>query len=319
LFGIDFAAHYSIREQLRFACIVLGSVIALSIVAEIFFPGLFPHLGPDPSAWQGIFGHKNTLGRIIALAAVAFLSLPRRRNTLVIVTLMVMAGALLVVAHSASSLVELIVLVVISQVLGLLRWTPSKLIVTAFLSLLIAIPTAYLVLTNLDRVAGMLGRDATLTGRTEIWRLASESIARRPILGYGYDVFWDSSSQEGTRIRSAVGWEAPTAHDGYLEVLLDLGFAGLLLYAVACVVTVRRAVILFRRGPASNMIWPLLFMAEVLLSQITESTVIRPNSIFWIMSVAIAFSVSKTPIVLDGTMSDRDPSESLPEAVLAEV
>jgi O-antigen ligase len=321
LFGIDFAVRYSIREQLRLACIVLVSVILLSIATQIFLPGLIPHFGPDPSVWQGVFGKKNTLGKIVVLGAAAFLSRPRhsRRETVLIVTLMVIACALVAASHSASSLVELVAIVLISRVLGALQWRPSMLLFTAFLSLLIGVPTVYWALNNFERVTGVLGRDPTLTGRTEIWRFAIKSIASRPFLGYGYDVFWDFSSQEAARIRGAVGWEAPGAHNGYMDLLLDVGLAGFLLYAVAYVVTVRRAVMLFRRDPANNMIWPLLFLAEVLLSQITESSIVKPDLIYWILYVSIIFSVSKQSIVLEGELRDGYPAESLPEAVLTEV
>ena len=104
-----------------------------------------------------------------------------------------------------------------------------------------------------------------------------------------------------------------------MDLLLDVGLAGFLLYAVAYVVTVRRAVILFRRDPGNNMIWPLLFLAEVLLSQITESSIVKPDLIYWIFYVSIIFSVSKQSIVLEGGPRDGYPAESLSEAVLTEV
>src|ERR1700722_12369400 len=49
LFGIEIAIRYSIREQMRIACMVLGSVILLSVATQIFLPGLVPQLGPDSS------------------------------------------------------------------------------------------------------------------------------------------------------------------------------------------------------------------------------------------------------------------------------
>jgi exopolysaccharide production protein ExoQ len=318
LFGIEIAVRYSIREQVRLACIVLGSVILLSIATQIFLPDLLPQVGPDPSVWQGAFGQKNTLGRIVVLAAVAFLSRPRgsRRDTVLIIALMLVAGAVVVAAHSASSLVELVVIVLISRALGGLRWRPSRFV---FLSLLIAIPTVYLALNNLDRVTAVLGRDSTLTGRTELWRFVGRSIASRPILGHGYGVFWQFSSEEATRIRGAIGWDAPSAHDGYMDLLLDVGIVGLLLYVVAFVVTLRRAVILYRNGDANNMTWPLLLLTEILLCQITEASIVSPHSTYWILYVAVAFSVSKPPVDLEGRIPDVNLVESVPEAVLTEV
>jgi len=314
LFGIEIAVRYSIREQLRLACIILGSVVLLSVAAQMLLAGDLP-------VWLGAFSNKNTFGRMIVFAAAAFLSRPRhsRRDTLLTVTLMAIAGALVVASHSAGSLVELIAIVLISCALGALRWRPSMLILTVFLSLLIAIPTVYLAMNNLDRVTAGLGRDSSLTGRTELWRYVADSIASHPILGHGYGVFWEFSSQEATRIRGAIGWEAPSAHDGYLDLLLDVGLVGLLLYAVAYAVTVRRAVVLFRRGPANDMIWPLLLLAEIFLCQITEASIVTPHSTYWIMYVGTVFSVSKPFNVPQDRIRDRDPVESLAEAVLTEV
>jgi exopolysaccharide production protein ExoQ len=320
LFGIDFALRYSIREQLRWVCIVLASVVVLSIAAEIFLPGVLPHVDPDPSIWQGIFGQKNTLGKIVVLAAAAFLSRPRVswRDNFLIVTLMVIAGAVVIAAHSASALVELVGIIAISRVLGVLRWKSSILIVTVFLTLLVAVPAVYLTISNFDRVTAALGRNPTLTGRTELWRLARQSIQQRPILGYGYDVFWEFTSEDATRIRSSIGWDAPSTHNGLLELLLDVGFVGLLLYAVAYLVTLRRAAILFRTDPSNDMTWPILLLAEGFLCQITESTIVKPNLIYWILFIAVAVSVTSAPVLVERTVRDEDPAELVSEPVLTE-
>jgi exopolysaccharide production protein ExoQ len=320
LFGIEIAILYSTREQLRLICIVLGSVILLSLLAQIFLPGLLPQVNADPSAWQGAFGQKNMFGKIVVLGAAAFLCRPRhsRRDTVLIAVLMVIAGALIVLAHSMSSLVELVALVVIFRMLGVLRWRPSKLIITTFLILSITIPMLFLTVNNFASLTAALGRDATLTGRTELWRFATQSIRSRPILGYGYGVFWDASSQEAALIRSTIKWDAPSAHNGYMDLLLGVGVVGLLLYAVAYVVAVRRAFILFRNDPENDTVWPLVLLAEILLCQLTEATIVSPHSIYWTLYVATCFSISKPFIVLEDRIRIGEPAESLPETALTE-
>jgi exopolysaccharide production protein ExoQ len=320
LFGIDMAVHYSTGDQLRLAGTVLGSVIILSILTEIFLPGFLPHAA-GASFWQGAFGQKNTFGKIVVLASAAFLSRPRqsKRDIRIIVTLITIMIALVVASQSASALVELVALVLISGTFGALRWKRSKLAIAAFIVLIIAIPTAYLALNNLAAVTAVLGREATLTGRTVLWRLTLESIARQPYLGHGYGVFWEFSSQEATRIRSLIGWDAPSAHDGYLGLLLDVGILGLLLFVVAYFVTARRAIHRFRMGLQDQMLWPLLLLVEVFLCQLTETSVVSPNSIYWILFVAIAFSLSQPLIVDDDWASDEEPEAFLPQPALTGV
>ena len=320
LFGIDIAVHYSLHEQLRFAGIVLGSVIILSILTEIFLPGFLPHAA-GASFWQGAFGQKNTFGKIVVLASAAFLSRPRqsKRDIQIIVALIMMTVALVVASHSASSLLELVALVLISRTFGALRWKRSKLMVTAFVMLIIAVPTVYLALDNLNTVTAVFARDSTLSGRTVLWELTMESIARQPYLGHGYGVFWEFSSQEATRIRAMIGWDAPSAHDGYLGLLLDVGIVGLLLFGVAYFVTARRAIVRFRMGLQDQMLWPLLLLVEVFLCQLTETSVVSPNSIYWILFVSVAFSVSQPLSVQEQGISEGHASTSVPQPVLMEV
>jgi exopolysaccharide production protein ExoQ len=80
-----------------------------------------------------------------------------------------------------------------------------------------------------------LGRDLTLTDRTSVW---NDLIAygTNPFVGVGYDTFW-----LGDRLE----WFATThqvneAHNGYLEVYLELGWVGLLLLASILVVAFTR-------------------------------------------------------------------------------
>jgi exopolysaccharide production protein ExoQ len=322
LFAIDFALHYSIREQLRLICIVLGSVVLLSIIVEVFAPGLIPRAPSDLdlAGWQGVFATKNNFGRIVVLAAAAFLSRPRlrRRDTLLMVTLMVIAGAAVYAARSAGSLVTLGAIVLIYSAFGALRWGPAVLTIASVGALLIVVPTTYWALNNLDAVTAILGRDPTLSGRTELWRLTVENIAQSPVLGHGYDAFWNVSSQQATRIRGAIGWPAPTSHDGYLDLLLDLGFAGLLLYASSYVIAVHRAVAIFKGDPGHEIVWPLNFLSFALLCQVVEAGIFGPNSIFWILYAATAFSVSKPLLVIEEAVQDREPAESISDAVLTE-
>jgi exopolysaccharide production protein ExoQ len=58
LIGIDLAVRYSIREQLRLLCVVLGLFVLLSIIVQVFFPGLVPNVNFDTGAWHGIVDFK---------------------------------------------------------------------------------------------------------------------------------------------------------------------------------------------------------------------------------------------------------------------
>ena len=84
-------------------------------------------------------------------------------------------------------------------------------------------------------VAGALGRQSNLSGRTEIWAAAIPA-APNALVGAGFEGFWISPSVEEFQ-RRLVGWWHPEglneAHNGYIEVYLNLGWIGLIL--ISCI------------------------------------------------------------------------------------
>jgi O-antigen ligase len=95
-----------------------------------------------------------------------------------------------------------------------------------------------LILTDpLSLILSAGGRDTSLTGRDAVWAFAAAAIVQRPILGYGYAAFWSDSDWT----LQALHWSPPHAHNGVLQVLLDLGGVGLVLTIALLINTWRRA------------------------------------------------------------------------------
>ena len=65
------------------------------------------------------------------------------------------------------------------------------------LTILVISAVSFLVLTNLDSILLLFGRDASLTGRTTIWKVLLISVTKRPWLGFGYQAFWAGTTSEG--------------------------------------------------------------------------------------------------------------------------
>lgn len=103
-----------------------------------------------------------------------------------------------------------------------------------------------------------VGRDTTLTGRTEIWTDLVPVVMHQPFLGYGFSGFWN----EQRTAEHDIG----EAHNGYLDVSLQLGFVGLFLTAIFLLSCVRKA----HRTLRSNFDWGCLCLCFVLMTA-TES------------------------------------------------
>ena len=143
------------------------------------------------------------------------------------------------------------------------------------------------VIADRDAVLSVLGKDATLTGRTVLWSAVVERIEDRPLLGYGYSAFWEATGVQSEQVRTAVGWDTPHSHNGLLDVWLDLGLIGVLALVAAYVVALKRAWTALRASMQLNGVWAMTFLVMLFLGNATESS-ISQSFLIWTVFVAVA-------------------------------
>src|SRR5208337_4048948 len=107
------------------------------------------------------------------------------------------------------------------------------------------------------QLLNMLGRDASLTGRTNLWTAVMIAIGRRPLLGYGYDAFWQGLRGESLQAAINAGWLPIHSHNGYLELALGLGIPGLALFGLIYISLVTSALRYLRRTTGATARWPI--------------------------------------------------------------
>lgn len=76
-------------------------------------------------------------------------------------------------------------------------------------------------------IISAIGRDMTMTGRTEVWRELL-ALKTNPVIGTGFCSIWSDRDL----LERLPKWVSGSAHNGYLEVYLDGGFVGLLFLAI---------------------------------------------------------------------------------------
>jgi len=123
-----------------------------------------------------------------------------------------------------------------------------------------------------------LGRDPTLTGRTAIWHVVL-SLHTNPLVGTGFESFWMGSRLLTVWDQTEKGIEE--AHNGYLELYLNLGWVGISLLTAMIVTGYRSALITLRRSPHLGRI-RLAFFTAGLIYSLTEAG-FRMMSPIWIM------------------------------------
>jgi len=226
----------ALRTVLRRFCYLL---IPLAIVLIKYFP----LIGRYYSFWTGAVMYigpttgKNDLGALCLVSGLFFfwdtlVRWPERKERqtkrIIVLNLVFIAMTLWVLnlANSATSRVCLLlgclIIAAVHSKLFKRRLTILKVAIPAFFVLYLILAFGFDI--NSD-VAGAVGRDPTLTDRTLIWEtlLATKT---NPLFGTGYESFW-----LGPRVNAI--WKQfgrlNEAHNGYLEVYLNLGLTGLFL------------------------------------------------------------------------------------------
>lgn len=155
---------------------------------------------PDGMGFLGIFNSKNAMSgaaSILLLAALAIVldrSLPRGLR-LMALGATAMAGVLLVRSQSMGAFLAAAAGVAVLLALPVLARIGARgRFVGMLLGLLLFILAAGAILANLAPLSAWFtetsGKDLTLTGRTDLWAVALQEIARRPLTGTGYQAFW---------------------------------------------------------------------------------------------------------------------------------
>jgi exopolysaccharide production protein ExoQ len=266
-------------------------ILILSAGVAIVAPNLGVEGGAHLGNWRGLFIQKNALARIsvLAMGVFFFWRPPYRMLRYFALTFgFVMLG----LTRSDTGLVVLIALLIVTPLVRLAR-TQAKLLVPIVMVLIMAgAALAAILVANSDLALALLGRDATLTGRTTLWHAVFVSIMKRPILGYGFDAFWQGMIGESGRVSLAAGYVVPMAHNGALDLWLHLGASGLAIFVCVYAVCLRKALRFYSRHEGQLCAWPLMFLAFIFLYNVTEVTEIAQNSIFTMLFAAVAVTVT---------------------------
>jgi len=134
---------------------------------------------------------------------------------------------------------------------------------------------------NYTQILFLLGKNATLSGRTQIWGAVMLSIWKHPIIGYGYHGFWTGLHGESSNIALRVQWNPGAAHSGYLETWLEVGGIGLALVVWTFLRALRDATIVLSHTRATYLGFYLAILFMTAIVNIDESTLLGAPSLTW--------------------------------------
>jgi exopolysaccharide production protein ExoQ len=245
------------------------AMLMLTVGVLVLFPGWStrPTEVGGPLGWHSIFTHKNGLGGFVALALLTFW-FDRGRYRWV----WLIAGVVLLIGSRSST-----ALLLVLASAAVLLWqrcyrAVDRLHVRAVfagVSASVLLVGGTLLVFRPSLFTALLERNDTFTGRTEVWAAVVRHVAERPLAGHGWSGIWRQSSPITQEIWREARFEAFYAHNGYLDLLLQVGLVGTGLLALALAPAVVRS---WRKRVDPAFLWAFLVLLVTLLAATTESS-----------------------------------------------
>jgi O-antigen ligase len=288
--GVYLGFRYGAEGVLRLTAIALAIAMVSSLLVMILLPRWGTMVLIHPGAWLGVFAHKNALGMMSLLAILCFAYLAREghgRARRLWLALIGVSLILLLGSGSMTAMAGLFVMAGFAYALRVSRRSTGDLMLALSGFAAVALGAVPLLFIGLGALLRMMGRDLTFTGRTDLWSMGFDAFLHKPLLGYGFDSFWDDhSAYGGAQIRAFVGWTTPNVHNSWLELALGIGTLGLALFAIVLAGTLLRSVVLYRRFGTPIHGFIALFVLYLCFYSFDEHIFLVRNDILTILLMA---------------------------------
>jgi O-antigen ligase len=315
------------KSPIRTVESILRRTVYVTVPLSLIMVKYYPVFGVDfgrysgEVSWAGVTAGKNTLGLLCVVAVMTWIKdwtnqvAPAARAAMLDKGALVgLLGATLWLlkgpggAYSATSLINLGLAIPLFFALRTMRSANRVVSACAIVAAVVVLVTAFtqvvLGTSIVEIVAPLVGRDPSLTGRTEtIWQPLMAKALERPIAGVGYGGFW---------IFPIVldKFSINQAHNGYLDIFIELGAIGLLLFSLVVIEFLVKASKHFQYDPHWGA-FLVTFLTMSLLHNYTESSYLKSTALLWAMFCMLTISASvlrqRSPLAEESIAGDHLP------------
>jgi O-antigen ligase len=255
------------------------------------------------AAWRGLFWWNSYAGEIIAFAAVMFLfrlaNFRQNRWYVTLYSLIFYALSIFFVINTKNA-TELLALfaahVVFILIASYLKWGHRlrrvHWVVIGALGLMILSGLWF----GRDYLLGLIGKSPSLTGRIPLWNALIPFIHKRFLLGYGFgEAFWNNPAYPAV-VWPAAGWNAPFAHNGFIEILLGTGIVGLIVWVAFLLQDTYLSVKYILQKHAISAAVFTAWIAYILVSNLTDNLLGSYEYFTWfLLTITFFFLVRQRP------------------------
>jgi len=282
---------------------VLARVAFLLLPLSVLLIKYYPNLGRSYALhwsgaqfYTGVASDKNMLGMTCLVLGLAgawetlheLAAARRARVLLVHGTVFATALWLLILCNSVTSLSCFILATLLMAAHTFSRSLRRPRVVHAMVAGALLLCVAPLFLGLGGSLISSLGRDPTLTGRTQLWKDVL-SIHVSPLFGAGFESFWLGSRLQ--QMWQMYWWQPIEAHNGYIETYINLGVTGLSLLVVMIGAGYRNISAQLRQDPEAGRIRLAYFFVGIAYN-LTEAA-IHTLSVVWVLSLLSMMAIPK--------------------------
>lgn len=239
LFAYSICLYYT-REEIAKLLLLLSFLILFTIVLSIIFGQAYHQDSEHFGSLKGFTGHKNSLGKYLAVIIIVLYSIMLTGYKKRIVWVLGLAVLMLILTESKTSLAACFISIISVyffrfQIYGI---SPIKSLqsvkywkIRLLMTLAVIICGILISFAMFSYTVDALGRDLTFSGRNKIWTYAIDISKDFYILGAGYKTFWIDKLTWDFLLQNPY-WSADkitaNGHNGYLDIYLELGLLGLI-------------------------------------------------------------------------------------------
>jgi O-antigen ligase len=272
-------------------------IIILSFTLAIMYPMIGRmYYPPYDGAWRGLFWHKNSLGSIMSFFAFIYIFRALRNLKLNLAFLDIifylLSLGLVYLSHSAAGYIVLIfmhIAIIIAFTWVRIQYKLSK--IHYVLICIISGIVALFFFVYLDKFFGLFNRSSDMTGRLQLWQyLLRDIVTQSPLFGHGFGAVWYLNSFR-IQVQLVVGWTYPVeiGDNGFMDVLLHLGWVGLFIFIALFALMVYRAVRYIIAQKTFISFLPLLILCYAFLANLSFSLFFEIEYFVWMLMVATLF------------------------------
>ncbi len=271
-------AVLSDRDAMKWLLHAGQFVLAISVAATAALPATRQGAllnGEILEGWHALFPHKNDLGPFLAIFLGVVIVADKNRWTrwpTLIVTSVMLIGSQSITGLTSA----LVAVAALTWLRANERADDRVMSIAVVISTVIAIAGALGTRAGLPIFLEATGKDPTFSGRTDIWSAVWGAVVERPVLGYGRGgLFFNPPNDISIELWRQIGFRAPHAHNGVLDLTSQIGLIGLVLFAALFISTFRGAVHSYRRGEQFGS-FVLVFLATLTVASLSEPVFLGP-------------------------------------------